>query len=243
MKLKFLYRGLKAQFRDQRGEIRSLVSALAKDEVAVDVGANKGAYIPALSRAVSNGRVVAFEPQPVLADYLRRACAAARFENVTVEAAGVSSAAGAMTLYIPGAEESSPGATLESVIENRESCRHIQVPVVTLDAYFAGERRHIGGLKIDVEGHELAVLQGAVELIRAHSPRIVVECENRHLRAGSVYDVLDFLRSLGYEGHFVHRHALRPLSEFRVDIHQPNLGDRFWDAPDYCNNFVLSRGR
>jgi len=243
MKLKFLYRGLKAQFRDQRSEIRSLVSALAQEDVAVDVGANKGAYIPALSRAVPRGRVVAFEPQPVLADYLRRACAAARFDNVTVEAAGVSSTPGAMTLYVPGEGESSPGATLESAIERRENCRHLQVPVVTLDAYFAGEVRRIGGLKIDVEGHELAVLQGAAELIREHSPTIVVECENRHLRTGSVYDVLDFLRSLGYDGHFVHRHALRPLSEFRVDIHQPSLGDRFWDAPDYCNNFVLSRAR
>lgn len=238
-KIKFLYRGFKAQYRDQRTEIRSLVSNLAQDDIAIDVGANKGAYIRALSQAVPRGRVVAFEPQPALADYLRQICIEVGLDNVTVECAGVSSRLGEMTLYIPGGGDTSPGASLETAIEAREACRHIQVPVLTLDNYFASQTQHIGALKIDVEGHELKVIQGAVGLIRQHAPTIVLECENRHLSSGTVNDVIDFVRSLDYDGYFVQRHALVPLSVFNLEFHQPTAGERYWDAPDYCNNFVL----
>lgn len=240
-KIEFLYRGFKAQYRDQRAEIKSLVSGLAQDDIAVDVGANKGAYLRALSRAVPRGRVVAFEPQPALANYLRQICKEVGFDNVLVECAGVSSKAGETTLYIPGGGETSPGASLEAAIEARQACRHIQVPVLTLDDYFSSQSRHIGALKIDVEGHESAVLEGATRLIRQHAPTIVVECENRHLSSGTVYDVIEFLRSLDYDGCFVQRHALMPLSEFKLEVHQRTAGERYWDAPDYCNNFVLNK--
>ncbi len=238
-KIKFLYRGFKAQYRDQRTEIKSLISKLAQDDIAVDVGANKGAYLRALSLAVPRGRVIAFEPQPALAIYLRQICKDAGFNNVLVECAGVSSKAGETTLYIPGGGETSPGASLEAAIEAREACRHIQVPVVTLDDYFSSQSQHIGALKIDVEGHELAVIQGATRLIQQHAPTMVVECENRHLSSGTVYDVIKFVRSLDYDGYFVRRHALVPLSEFNLEVHQRTAGERYWDAPDYCNNFVL----
>ena len=101
-------------------------------DVVVDVGANKGSYLPWLSRAVHAGKVVAFEPQPQLAEYLNKMCAACSLENVTINAAAVSEANGEMPLFIPGPDDS-PGASLEKAIDRREKCRTIQVPVFSLD--------------------------------------------------------------------------------------------------------------
>lgn len=239
MKLRFLHRAYKARYRDQRAELRALVEALSPGDVAVDVGANKGSYLLWLSRAVVDGRVVAFEPQPGLADYLTRACAAAGLRNVTVEACGVSNAEGTRTLFVPGSSDS-PSATFESVSPGSESVRSVTVPVVTLDRYLARETRRVRAIKIDVEGHELSVLRGATEVLREHRPRLVMECESRHLAGADVATVLEFLRSLAYDGHFVHRARLVPISEFRSEVHQRPVGAEYWKSRDYCNNFVLS---
>ena len=76
--LRFLYRGLRARLRDERAEIAALTGAIRPGDVAVDVGAHKGSFLPSLSWAAGPGKVVAFEPQPVLAEYLFRACRAAK---------------------------------------------------------------------------------------------------------------------------------------------------------------------
>lgn len=237
--LRFIYRGLKSRYRDHRSEMGALVSALGQGDVAVDVGANKGSFTFSLARAVPKGLVFAFEPQLILADYLKIATRSARLSNVVVEAVGVSDKAGAMNLSIPGDGESSPGATLESHLSTVEQCRVLTVPVTTLDEYFKDQPRRIGAIKIDVEGHEMSVLRGGEKTLCAHKPVIVCEIERRHVSHGNVETVLDYFRSIEYDGFFVHRSSLIPISQFDPAKHQPEDGERFWDRKDYCNNFVM----
>jgi len=238
MKLKFMWRAIKGRFRDQKCEIRALVSTLAPTDMAVDVGCNKGSYLYWLSRAVPRGRVVAFEPQPQLAAYLKKVCKATGLGNVRVEASGVSDKPGQLTLYIPG-ESDSPAASFEEVVAKSERCRVVDVPVVTLDEYFDGFEGRIGAIKIDVEGHELAVLRGATGVLSRHKPVVVLECEARHLTNATVLDVVRYVEDLGYDGSFIQRGKLYPVAGFNPEIHQKSDGERFWDSKDYCNNFVF----
>ncbi len=83
------------------------------------------------------------------------------------------------------------------------------------------------------------MLQGATNTISKHKPLIVCEIEKRHIRGGNVHSVLDFLKELGYNGSFVCNKKLVPIIKFDANIHQKEVGDRFWDKPDYCNNFIL----
>lgn len=241
MLLRFLYRGLRARWRDQRAEIAALVEAIRPGDVAVDVGANKGSFLPSLSWAAGPGRVVAFEPQAELAGYLRRACRAARLTNVAVEASGVSDRAGTLNLHVPGAG-ASPGASLEPAVAALSPGRDVAVPVVTLDEYFRDETRRIAAVKIDVEGHELAVLRGAGALLERHGPLVVFESEVRHAGAENLRAALAFFAGRGYGGWFVHRGRLVPVEQFDSAVHQAGSPGRFWDAPDYCNNFVMRKG-
>jgi len=243
MLLRFLYRGLRARWRDQRAEIGALVSAIRPGDVAVDVGANKGSFLPSLSWAAGSGRVVAFEPQPALAEYLRRACRATRLTNVVVEASGVSDRAGSLTLHVPGAGGSSPGASFEPAVAALSSGRGVEVPVVTLDEYFRGEARRIAAIKVDVEGHELAVLRGAEAILESHAPLVVFECEARHAGVEGLRAALAFFAERGYGGWFVRRGRLVSMNEFDSSVHQNQSAGRFWDASGYCNNFVMRKGR
>ncbi len=210
----------------------------------MDVGANKGSFLPSLSRAAGpDGRVVAFEPQPDLADYLKRACRAAGLVNVAVEAVGISDQAGSRNLRIPGGRGPSPGASVEESVAARSPGRDVPIPVVALDDFFRGERRRIAAVKIDVEGHELSVLRGAAGMIERDSPLVVVESETRHAGEEGLAAVLAFFADRGYEGFFARRGRLLPIAAFDAAVHQKRSEGRFWSARGYCNNFVMRKAR
>ncbi len=238
-RLRFRYRGFKAQRRSQRLEIAALTHGVAPDSVLIDVGANKGSYLPALAGTVPQGTVFAFEPQPPLARYLSRLTTACGLQNVQVVHAGCSDAAGVLPLAIPGDADTSPGASFAPAVAQREQCRFVDVSVVRLDDFFATETRRVAGLKIDVEGHELAVLRGAAGVVAQHRPTIVCECEQRHLADARVDDLFALLAGWGYAGWFSDNRRLHPVSNFDATVHQPTQGERFWDRADYFNNFVF----
>jgi len=239
MKWRFIYRGLKAKYRDQRLEISTLVKNLKIDDVAIDIGANKGSYLWALSKAVPRGKVVAFEPQNLLVHYLEEVCPLAGLMNVEIHRLGVSDASTSMTLAIPGGGDTSPGASFEIAVKNRELYKSEEVQTITLDEFFKDEKSHIGAIKIDVEGHEISVLSGAKKIIFKHHPCIVCESEQRHMTGKTVNDLFDLMRSLDYRGSFVYQGKVLSVTQFVPAIHQSERGDRFWDSPNYCNNFIF----
>jgi FkbM family methyltransferase len=241
MRSRFLWRALRARYRDDRRELAAIRAAIRPDGVAVDVGANRGAYLYWLSRWTSTGRVVAFEPQQELARYLSDVAVAMGLDNVTVEARGVADRAGELEFYVPGGVVT-PGASFSRRVPEREPCTRHTREVVTLDGYFAAGTP-ISVIKVDVEGLELRVFQGAQRILAETSPLLVFECENRHLEEGGVEDVLRFLADCGYDGHFVLRGRLVPACRFDAAVHQKEVGERFFAAKDYGNNFILRKVR
>jgi FkbM family methyltransferase len=230
MNSRFLWRAWRARLADQAMELALIRRHSRRGGLACDVGANKGSYLYWMARW--SGRVVAFEPQPGLAAYLKTISATLPLRNVTVEQKGVSDHSGVLTLHMPSVN--SPEASLEPI----EGAQRIDVPVVSLDDYFApGERLAL--LKVDVEGHELGVFRGADRILREDRPVLLFECEQRHLKTGSVFDCFRHLEARGYAGRFIHGRSLRPVSEFDLETHQSQVGDRFWRAPGYSNNFLF----
>jgi len=238
MKARFLCRALKARYRNEKAEIRVALSTLKQGDIAVDVGANKGAYLYWLRKAVGlEGTVFAYEPQHRLAEYLKRVCVALCWDNVDVRECALSASTGTATLTVPGSGDS-PGATLESRKFEPGSAQSYSCAIDTLDQQLQGTAR-LNFLKVDVEGHELQVFRGGVRTLSRHRPVILFECERRHLKDHSMEDVFRFLQNLGYEGSFFCRGKIRPLDEFAPEEHQRSNSERFWDAPDYCNNFLF----
>jgi FkbM family methyltransferase len=240
-RLRYLWRAFHYRFRQVPEEIAFLARHIRAGDTAVDVGCHKGGFLYWLRRYVTAaGRVYGFEPQSQLAQYLKEIVAMQRWENVVVEASGVSSSNGSMVLFVPAPEGvASPGATLSPTDADVPHHR-VRVPVVTLDDYFRGRREpRIACIKCDSEGHEIEVFRGAEGILRRDQPALLFECEQRHLPGASPAVVFDYLRGLGYRGWFFGPSGLAPVEDFRLEVHQPVRPGRYWDAKDYYNNFAF----
>jgi FkbM family methyltransferase len=237
---RFVWRALRSRYRDHRAEISAIRRHIKSDSLVCDVGANKGSFLFWLAHWCRQGRVVAFEPQQDLADYLSRMCRSFGLDNVTVEPKAVFSQPGEREFFIP--EGHSPGASLHREGLPPADIRTSIVPVVSLDSYFA-ENERVSILKIDVEGAEVGVFEGADRVLRRDRPLLIFECESRHLGERRISDVFRHLEKIGYRGSFVHRGRAIPISQFREEIHQPRKGQWFWKSPEYCSNFVFSASK
>jgi FkbM family methyltransferase len=187
-------------------------------EYGVDVGANIGqnASIMALVSG-SQGRVTAFEPSPAAWDFLTGNVAswvAYDLAPIQLVRKGLSSQIGTGLLRDVGdlggysLEEETP--FLPRIVQ--EGADKFEIELTTLDA-FASEMGEIGLMKIDVEGHELAVLQGASRTLEQKRVRdIVFEDFNPQPSA-----VTGFLEAAGYRVfglfHAWHKPMLLTLKE------------------------------
>lgn len=204
-----------ARFYGRYGEVElHLLEFLCRsDRDAIDVGANDGSYVHYLRRHAR--RVIAFEPMPSLADGLRT-----KFRRgVDVRSIALSDRAGTVELHMPVVD----GVTVTgcSTVSSTASAtypdhRAIEVPMATLDSSYEGE---VGFIKIDVEGHEQAVLDGAVQTIRRCRPRLLVEIDER-LSPGGLARAKAYFQELDYRGYFVKAGHIEPISLFSPDLLQ-----------------------
>jgi FkbM family methyltransferase len=148
----------------------ALARALRPGAVLHDVGASIGFYTVLGARLVGpDGHVVAFEPHPLTAAEARANVAANALANVVMVPAAVSDAVGRATLTpVPSRPTASLGAP-----RGRGA---VTVATTTLDAFVAGRPALAPDVvKIDVEGHELAVLAGMREILQRRRPTLVCE--------------------------------------------------------------------
>jgi FkbM family methyltransferase len=259
-RLRYLYRAYRYRYRVDPAELRFVRDSLRPGQVAVDVGCHKGAYAYWMRRRVGpSGAVFAFEPQPRQVAYLRELFGSMAYSNVLLVPMALSDRVGRCALNMPSGSGKTHGATLEQRSRCREpsgtnhavamvesaSARptYIDVDVTTLDKFFADQPRGPDCLKIDVEGHESAVLAGGRQTLERYRPALLIECEARHRADGDVRVVFDFLHSLGYVGTFFHNGQRRPLAGFDPAVHQ-RIDPQSQHLPrGYVNNFAFEAGR
>ena len=201
-----------ARFYGRHGEVElHLLEFLCRrDQDAIDVGANDGCYVHYLRRHAR--QVIAFEPMPSLARMLRR-----KFRRgVVVESMALSDTAGTVSLRMPvvdGVVVTGCSTVSSAASATYPAHRAIEVPMDRLDSVYGGE---VGFIKIDVEGHEQAVLDGAIETIRRCRPRMLVEVDER-LAPGGLARAKAYFRDLGYRGYYVEAGRLEPIERFSTE--------------------------
>lgn len=167
-----------ARFNLIEAEARHLALFVPAGGVAIDAGANAGLYSYGLSRFCK--KVHSFEINPAHCRMLRDFGA----PNVEIHGVGLSNIHGEKTLYTP---VHSGGMVLEGWASLEPgNCpgapKHLEtrVRVVPLDEF---EFPECVFLKVDVEGHELQVLEGAENTLRRTRPRILIEIRDSNLAA------------------------------------------------------------
>jgi FkbM family methyltransferase len=198
-------------------EYRILKYLCRPDLISLDVGANDGLYTYWCLRYSSS--VIAFEPSASCCSRLRRAFP----DRVEIRQCAVSSQNGRATLRIPlldGKREFGLSTLEDANALGGHAFVEITVDTVALDDVVQQE---VGFIKIDVEGHELAVLEGARRIIERYHPRLLIECEERH-RSGAAASVGGFLHGYGYRGFQLDK---RPLSRRPVTNQQRPAHNNF----------------
>jgi FkbM family methyltransferase len=181
-------------------------------ELALDVGSNLGTYAYELGRL--SGRTIAFEPNPALARFVR----SLRLYGVEIRETALSSRDETADLLVPQMDKAHGAASLrkDAAVAMGGAVAHVPVQTQRLDS-IALDPVHF--IKIDVEGFEEEVLDGARETIKRDKPTLLIEIEER-FNAGGVSRVAASLAQHGYTGHFFLRSDWRPIAEFDIDLHQ-----------------------
>jgi FkbM family methyltransferase len=154
-------------------EHRFLAALLGQGDIVIEVGANIGVHTIGLAKAVGQGgQVIAIEPQPPIFQVLCANLALNGIANTTPLAFGCGAHTDSM--IAPIIEYGTPTLHNSGSVSLIDSGSGVAVPVVPLDE-LAKELPGLRLLKIDVEGMERQVLQGANELITRHRPLLYVE--------------------------------------------------------------------
>lgn len=208
-------------------EMFYLNKLLKKRRRFIDVGANVGLYSYFFSNKFDV--VEAFEPLSELTFRLKFL----RNNNIRVHNVALSNLIGQLEFFIPihdnilqpplASLEPRPGEFIKRVVD-----------VVNLDKY---EFQDVDLIKVDVEGHEYRVIEGALKTISRCKPVLIIEIEQRHL-AIKMSEVFEYIEKLEYDGFFLVKDLLQPLNKFSYSLHQKQYLDNVYDKR-YVNNFIF----
>ncbi|OBK16388.1 FkbM family methyltransferase [Mycobacterium asiaticum] len=191
----------------------------------LDVGASWGLFTYHLARRVGkSGQLYSFEPHPDNAPMLQK-LAKAR-SHVHFHQVAVSDEAGTARLLVPerrNRQVTAQGSLAHGFDGQAVDVRQIDVPTVRLDDVLPPDIV-VHFVKIDVEGHEAAVLRGGASMLRRCRPTILIEIEQRHL-GSPIDDVFGQIEELGYRLFCVTESGLRPITDFDVQRDQMSMVD------------------
>ncbi len=206
------------------GENRIMARYLRSGDLAVDIGANVGSTTLPMACAVgAAGQVFAFEPQPLVGHCLATSLVLNEISNVRVLSLAVSQRAGVAKMdFNAGGDAGNFGSTALSLDGDL-------VPTIALDDLHVDR---LALLKIDVEGHEWDVFQGAKNTIRNFLPVIYFEAK----RMPGTVSSIEFLQRCNYRcyWHFAHF--------FRSDNFRGNSVDVFRGVGD-MNVLAVPQGK
>lgn len=172
-------------------------------DITFDIGANRGKYTRIMAERAS--KVLAFEPDPRSAKHLRDTVS---LPNVEVVAVAVSDRAGSVDFYLDLRPNLGGVASSVNRLKGLTEFETVTVPTMSIDQFCAERKLSPRLLKIDVEGHEAAVIRGAASTIKGCRPFIIFEfwqswwqeAPNGCAAAGcAVEQIFDFLHSEGYD--------------------------------------------
>lgn len=215
-------------------QMKLFLSHIRPGDTFVDLGAHMGYYTLPAARAVGpSGRVFAFEPESANRAVLEKMVRAQGAANTTVIPKAVSNRSGGSRLYL-----SADNTVDHHAYDSHDGRRFIDIETTTLDDHFAGIPGGIDLIKIDIQGAELAALEGMRGLLaKNRNAKLFVEYWPAGLkRFGSrPRDVPDFLAGMGYSLFDIDERlkSLRETSAAELPRLYPG------DNEDYTNLFCV----
>jgi FkbM family methyltransferase len=214
------------------GTINIMKSLLKPGDTFVDVGANIGLMTMRAAEIVgTNGKVYAFEPNPKTNEILRENVDRNNLKNVQIESYALGSEIKEAIIYDRWDANRGAASLIKPEIETTST----SILQTTFDDYFKDSER-ISVVKIDVEGFELEVLNGAKNALnKIEAPILIIECSStrENTFGDSIKPLYDFISSLnGYK--------VFKLAQGKKAVSKLSAIDRFEDWPKHDNIFCMT---
>lgn len=188
----------------------AMLRHVAPGSVFYDVGANLGFFALLAARMTGpEGRVYAFEPAPANAAAIRRNAAHNDFANIEVVERAAGASTGRARLQVV---DDQSWSKLEEYGAHPGTQEILEVDLVALDDLVAGgEAPAPDVVKIDVEGAEIAVLEGMEAILAGHRPAIICELHDTHR------EFAEHMRARGYR--LINLEGTEPIEEGGESAH------------------------
>ena len=196
---------------------------------SIDVGVYRGVHSYEMSKY--SDHVHSFEPNPVIFKELQKYLPQI-IQNISLYNYALSEKSGKKILKVPIRDSRSNKSNYEeyykmglatirekNIFENYDE---FEINSKKLDE-FNFEKR-VSFIKIDVEGHEIEVLEGSKELIKKFKPSLMIEIEERHSKR-SLEESISYVCSLGYQVFCLKNKELVPFKKI--------------SSPKDYNNFIF----
>lgn len=166
-------------------------SVLRSGDVYYDIGANTGLFSIDAGVSIPDLKIYAFEPQPGLAECIRRSAQVNNLSDIECLEILVGREDGVQKLYLTS-------HSIHASLSPRENhYQELVRPMCTLDSLLgSGRVRAPDVIKVDVEGAELMVFQGAAAMLKKHTPSVVFEADENMARMD--VKTQDLFDSLGH---------------------------------------------
>ena len=185
--------------------IRFLRNILKTDSVCLDVGAQMGYLTLAMATSASRQTIVhSFEPESNNAERFRENVSLNALTNVTLHQTAVSTVDGTLKLYLSNDRNAGTHSTV--YIESNVSPDFVEIPSTTLETFVRQQcLKTVDLIKIDVEGAEIDVINGAIEVLRQHKPVVIMELSDhlQQARGKTCSEFKQFMMSFGYNAYFI----------------------------------------
>ena len=170
---------------------------------SIDVGVYRGVHSYEMSKY--SNHVHSFEPNPVIFKDLEKYLPQI-IQNISLYNYALSEKSGKKVLKIPIRNSDTDKYNYEEYYKmglatiheknNFENYDEFEINSKKLDEF--NFEKKVSFIKIDVEGHEIEVLEGSKELIKKFKPTLMIEIEERHSKR-SLEESISYVCSLGYE--------------------------------------------
>jgi FkbM family methyltransferase len=166
----------------EAGHVHLIKNLVRPDSYFLDVGCNIGLLSIPVLRAIPRVRVIAFEPSPNTLPWLRQTMEhQPQGDRWTLVPKAVGREIGQVTFSVSD-PENGPFDGIRNTRRVKEAGQ-VMVEITTLDEEWKQRARpDVSVIKIDVEGAELAVLEGAVALLEHCQPFVLVEWNRTNLK-------------------------------------------------------------
>ncbi|MES2284321.1 MAG: FkbM family methyltransferase [Bacteroidota bacterium] len=179
-----------------------IMNTVKKGMVVLDIGANIGYYTVKMASIVGDeGKVLAFEPNPLMVKELKNNIELNNLKNVQIHEIALSNISGSLTFYNPSKGKEAHGSLKQNNTFDFDDTREVRAERLDDVLKNAGIQK-VDFIKIDVEGAEYEVLAGAKELLFSENKPVIIfeSAENLcYAFEHKVFDILKLVSDYGYE--------------------------------------------